>query len=119
MSDDRKFCKSKDGNNGLAKNFDVLARPIVTVDVDKYKSWIEDSGLSDAEKTEFLQALWSIVVTFVELGFGVHPLQEVCGQNSDRFSLRPKEAFNQVRLNDFNDINKDRDSSPLGGLEIK
>jgi hypothetical protein len=48
-----------------------------------YESYLADSGLSDAEKQEFLNALWAIIVSFVDLGFGVHPLQQAnpnCGQ---------------------------------------
>jgi hypothetical protein len=109
----------KVGNKSLADNFDALARPIVTVDVKKYESWLDDPDLSEEQKEEFLQALWSIVVTFVELGFGVHPLQEVCGQNSESASQRPKEVFGNVRSKELDETEKDRDSSPAGGLEVE
>lgn len=65
----------------LSDQFRASARPILTVDVEKYQSWLDGSDLSQEQKEEFLQALWSIVVSFVELGFGVHPLQEICGQD--------------------------------------
>lgn len=87
-------------NIGLGGNFEASARPIVTVDVNKYQAFLDESDLNDAEKEEFLEAVWSIVVTFVELGFGVHPLQEVCGQNSEISSERPKDAFDRVRSED-------------------
>jgi hypothetical protein len=64
----------------LAEYFSSSARPTMTVDVALYQSYLEDSGLSEAQKEEFLRALWGIVVSFVELGFNVHPLQEACGQ---------------------------------------
>ncbi len=65
----------------LAPTFEKSAAPIVGVDVAKYQAWLDDANLSPAQKEEFLQALWSIVVMFVELGFGVHPLQEVWEQD--------------------------------------
>ncbi|WP_164738292.1 hypothetical protein [Frigidibacter oleivorans] len=80
----------------LVASFDTAAKPIITVDVQKYQAYLDDPELSDAQKEEFLQALWSIVVAFVELGFGVHPLQEVCGQNDDEVFTSAKEAFDQV-----------------------
>lgn len=80
----------------LVASFDTAAKPIITVDVQKYQAYLDDPELSDAQKEEFLQALWSIVVAFVELGFGVHPLQEVCGQNDDEVFTGAKEAFDQV-----------------------
>lgn len=76
----------------------AAARPkrIVTVDVEKYQSYLDGSGMSDAEKEEFLQALWSIIVSFVELGFGVHPLQEVCGKTPEIEGQGAKAAFDGV-----------------------
>jgi hypothetical protein len=65
----------------LSDQFRASARPILTVDVERYQALLDGSGLSDEQKEEFLQALWSIVVSFVEHGFGVHPLQEICGQD--------------------------------------
>jgi len=82
---------------GLGASFDASVKPIVTVDVEKYQSLIDDPTLTQVQKEEFLQALWSIMVSFVELGFGVHPLQEVCGQDSGKSSRDLKEAFDQVR----------------------
>ena len=54
----------------------MSVRPIITVDFPEITISTYEFGMSDAQKEEFLQALWSIVVTFFELGFGVHPLQE-------------------------------------------
>lgn len=124
MLDDGETGKNKDArsvfrNGSLAESFDASARPIVTVDVKKYQSWIDDSNLSDEQKEEFLQALWSIVVTFVELGFGVHPLQEVCGQESETFSQTPKEIFDPVRSKGSDETEKAKESSPIQGLEVE
>jgi len=30
-------------------------------------------GFSEEQKKEFLKALWSIIVSFVDLGYGIHP----------------------------------------------
>ncbi len=51
-------------------------RPVVTVDYARYAHMLDDPGLSEGQKREFLQTLWNIVVEFVSLGFGVHPLQQ-------------------------------------------
>jgi len=53
----------------------------LTIDYELYERYLEDSDLNEAQKRQFLDALWSIIVSFVDLGFGVHPLQQV---NSDR-----------------------------------
>lgn len=94
-----------DNTNGINRNlsgrFDASARPIVTLDVAKYQAYLDDPNLSEEQKEEFLQAIWSIMVSFVDLGFGVHPLQEVCGQDSEESCPCAKEGFDQVKSKPF------------------
>ncbi|MEM6974058.1 MAG: hypothetical protein AAF577_14755 [Pseudomonadota bacterium] len=52
----------------------------IEVDVQKYQAYLDDPALSPAQKEQIIEALWSIMVHFVELGFGVHPVQQACGQ---------------------------------------
>lgn len=60
--------------------------PTLTIDWDLYGQYLEDSELSDAEQREFIEVLWSIVVSFVDLGIGIHPAQlatkDACEQNA-------------------------------------
>jgi len=51
--------------------------PSITIDYDLYLHHLEHSDLSDAQKKELLDTLWNIIVSFVDMGFGVHPLQQV------------------------------------------
>lgn len=77
--------------DGTAEAMPGLAREpgqsnALTIDYALYERYLADSGLSDAEKREFLETLWLIIVSFVDLGFGVHPLQQAkpnCGQELD------------------------------------
>lgn len=58
----------------------------VLIDYERYKHFLEGADLTDDQKKEFLEALWSIIVQFVSYGFGVHPLQDVkmsCGQDPE------------------------------------
>ena len=57
--------------------------PTIAVDYDAYAHFLENAGLSEAEKRELLQALWSIICSFVQLGYGVHPAQQACGKFFD------------------------------------
>lgn len=53
----------------------------IAFDLEKYRPFLEDDGLCDAQKEELLAALWNIMTAFVELGFGLHPVQQVgCGK---------------------------------------
>lgn len=57
--------------------------PVLTIDYGYYEKLLENSDASDEEKLEFIQALWNLIVNFVDLGFGIHPLQQACEQPSD------------------------------------
>jgi hypothetical protein len=62
-------------------DFDT-AQKAIGFDASKYAHLLDDDNLSEAERQELLQALWNIISQFVQLGFGVHPLQQA-QQNSD------------------------------------
>jgi hypothetical protein len=48
----------------------------LTLDVELYQGFIDDPEMSDADKRKLIETLWSIMVSFVDLGFGIHPLQQ-------------------------------------------
>ena len=87
---------SKSGLDGLSVTFDQSAKPILTIDVERYQAYLDDTDLTAAQKEEFLQSMWQIIVGFVELGFGVHPLQEVCGKDAETDAQHPKGCFDRV-----------------------
>lgn len=55
----------------------VTPSPRLEIDYDLYAEMLKDSDMTDAQKREFLGALWQVIINFVDLGFGVHPLQSV------------------------------------------
>ncbi|PHR55170.1 MAG: hypothetical protein COA47_14330 [Robiginitomaculum sp.] len=55
--------------------------PALTIDWELYGKYLDESDLSDADKQAFIETLWSIVVSFVDLGFGVHPVQQASGDD--------------------------------------
>ena len=80
----------------------TAARPALRVDVEAYQAYLEDTDLSDAQKREVIEALWSIVVAFVELGFGVHPVQEAritCGQSGETEQKPRRDKQNMIECN--------------------
>lgn len=54
----------------------------LTIDWQTYAAMLEASDWSEEQKQELIETLWSIVVAFVDLGFGVHPAQQAYGQAS-------------------------------------
>ncbi|KIT16378.1 hypothetical protein [Jannaschia aquimarina] len=84
------------GLSGLSARFDTASKPIILVDVEKYQAFLDGWDMTPAEKDEFLQRMWGIIVTFVELGFGVQSQQEVCGKEAEGGSKTATEAFDAV-----------------------
>lgn len=45
-------------------------------DYERYSHLLNETGFEEEEKQEILQALWNIITEFVQMGFGVHPIQK-------------------------------------------
>ncbi|WP_299632610.1 hypothetical protein [uncultured Roseobacter sp.] len=58
------------------------AHRALKIDVAKYQAMIDDPGLSEDQKREFIEALWTIVIAFVDLGFELHDTDLACGKLS-------------------------------------
>lgn len=53
----------------------------VGFDYERYAYLLNDTGLSDEDKQDILSALWAIITEFVQMGFGIHPIQEAYSEN--------------------------------------
>lgn len=60
----------------------ISAVPALDISVDKYQSYLEDFNLTDSQEREFLETLWSIMASFVEMGFSV----DICAQLFKEFN---------------------------------
>lgn len=63
-------------------------RLALSLDMGRYEAMLADPALPEAERTAFLEMLWEIIVGFVDLGFHIHPVQQVeaaprCDQTGD------------------------------------
>ena len=80
----------------------------ITVDYEKYARFLENSNLSEMQKQELLQALWNIIASFVSLGFGVHPLQQMesrpCGQIANEGELSGAQSPNLIESEPANQL---------------
>ncbi|MEH6521119.1 hypothetical protein [Sulfitobacter sp.] len=82
----------------LPPNFNPeTAPPTLTIDWDAYLPFFEDQDISEEDKHALIEALWSIVVGFVDLGFSVHPVQQACGQDDDPLSDVPSDLLSLIR----------------------
>jgi len=85
--------------------------PTLEFDVDEFWHFVESFDLTDAEKRDYLETIWSIIVSFVDLGFGIHPIQQACGKLTDNFAESAQEAPDSLYLPHI----KDSDKSPEKG----
>lgn len=59
-------------------------RSHLEVDPEYYQGYLDDPALTPEQKAEIVGALWTIISAFVELGFGVHPVQQACGKHGTK-----------------------------------
>lgn len=50
-------------------------KPTLGVDVDYYQSIIDDPDVSESRKRELIEIVGAIIMNFIDIGFGVHPIQ--------------------------------------------
>lgn len=48
----------------------------LTLDIAYYQALLDEEDMEPDQKRELIETLWSIVVAFVDLGFGAHPVQQ-------------------------------------------
>ncbi|MEO1043199.1 MAG: hypothetical protein AAFX52_13005 [Pseudomonadota bacterium] len=57
------------------------ARTTITFDYERYAAHVADLDLTDDQAREVLSVLWQIMVQCVDLGFGIHPVQQTSQQS--------------------------------------
>jgi len=65
----------------------VYKAGIIEIDVERYQAVLDELDGTPGQKEALIGALWSVIVNFVDLGFGVHPVQQVCGQPNNCLAL--------------------------------
>ena len=111
------------GSMSLTENFASTAQRVLSIDVAKYDEYMRNSGMSFEQKEDFLRGMLSIVMTFVELGFGIHPLQQLderepCGKDESCENQRPKDAINGVTSKATPKLEPKNRTGPDGRLEV-
>ena len=55
----------------------VPHKAALTFDAQEYCHFLADCDWTEEQKCEFIETLWEIIVSFVDLGFDLHPIQQV------------------------------------------
>ncbi|MEJ8472876.1 hypothetical protein [Roseibium algae] len=79
-----------------SNRFNGAARPAITVDVERYQSFLDGTDMTQAQKEAYLQDMWEVMVGFVKLGFDIHPAQLACGQNQENSDPGPLGKLGRV-----------------------
>lgn len=53
--------------------------PALELDSAHYQQFLDDADITDAQKRELIETLWTIVIQFVDLGFGIEATQRAIG----------------------------------------
>lgn len=100
------------GHGDLKTKFDATAKRMIMVDVERYQSYLDGTNLTSGQKEQFLQDMWLVMMSFVELGFEVHPVQEVCGKDAESTTQCANGAFDGLQSDKPKDDNIEQEPRP-------
>ena len=71
---------------------------IMPLDISKYRKYIDGFDLKEEQKVELLKTVWSIMESFVDKAFGMHPVQ-LCQKHRPEKDLQsPVKAVKSPQL---------------------
>lgn len=100
------------GPSDLKGQFETSTKRLIKVDVERYQAYLDGTNLTAAQKEQFLQDMWLVMMSFVELGFEVHPLQEVCGKDAKTVTQCANGAFDELQSDKPKDDDKEQEPRP-------
>lgn len=77
----------------------------VEIDLEFYQKYLDDKNISEAKKKELIVTVWSIIQSFVKIGYYVHPVQQShknCVQVQKKALAVPQDDSDEVES-----VNKD------------
>ena len=54
----------------------IFCEFIMPMDINKYRKYVDDFDLTEKQKVELIQTVRSIMESFVDKAFGIHPVQQ-------------------------------------------
>lgn len=89
---------------------ETQTRPSLNIDWEVYAAMLEDSDMPLDQQKELIETLWSIVVIFVDLGFDLHPAQQICGEVDDPLSDDPPDIVSLIERELSHQKNREEDT---------
>lgn len=88
--------------------------PALQMDVEYFQGFLDDQELSESEKSELIATLWNIMVTFVDLGFGIEPTQRAISEkhleNARKLIANKRVPPDRQLTKNFNDEKQPRNA---------
>lgn len=86
----------------------------LNIDLDQYLEHLDHLDLPEDQKREMIAALWSVIIGFVDLGFGVSATQTMCGQFGKMAEPAPDQPANMLHSPHSPDPNSSTNAEPEG-----
>ena len=81
------------------------APPKLTLDLEVYRPYLDDADIPDEDKQALLESLWTVIVSFVRLGWGIDAVSDAvkdretaCGQFAQNEAGSPVSSRSMVEL---------------------
>ncbi|MEQ6249903.1 hypothetical protein ABMC89_13495 [Sulfitobacter sp. HNIBRBA3233] len=87
-----------DLNEAIETAINRRSTPSLEIDLERYQAYLDEPALSPEQKKEIIEALWTIITAFVQLGFGVHPAQQACGKPGTQLEQAGFSESTEVQL---------------------
>lgn len=63
--------------------------PALRFDIEEYRKYLQDNELTEAQQDDLRLSMWQIMVAFVDLGFGIHPVQQAMDKGAKPSKVDP------------------------------
>jgi len=100
-----------------------IPRPALRFDVARYEKMLNECDITEEQRQDYLETLWTVIIGFVDLGFDIHPLQqattEACGQDLDLSTfmasnvIASKKGISQKQFTDAADCSDEHDAERI------
>ena len=70
--------------------------PTLSIDWELYASMLAESDMPLEDQKELVETLWSIAVAFVDMGFDLSPVQQICGESEEALSDLPPDLVSLI-----------------------
>lgn len=80
----------------------AAGKPSAELDFAAFLHLLDDTDAPEAEKLELLSVISDIMAAYVDMGFGIHPVQQAGGQVSER-DVERSDQGSELLKSEFNE----------------